>query len=964
LQYRTKSGCEGTAYYFKIVIYNKPVADFVVRGSGDICGNTPVYFNSKVSGNNEHYYWDMGDGTATTGYAPQHQYRQAGSYTVMLITVNGLCRDTMVKKDIVRVIQPFPKIKTVTNTCEGDRTEVMFADASTGADSLTWVWGDGQQQSVDTATTGLSHRYSGTGSYKVVLIAHKDQCHTRDSVIVHVLKKQSPSFITDKQIICKDDHINYTIDNLQYNPGFNYYYISPYWPANFLYKDNSVFTGQRGYNGVNNYIINGWLGNIQPDKDSLAVIVKSAYFGCFDTSNYVPVAIQTPSAGFKVLKEPQCLNSPAIFLDTSHASGNSRLVGHTWQMGDGQSIYVENKDTVIYSYSHPGYYHVTLSVTDDKGCSASSSTAGTTVLVKGPEAKFSPSGDHLPRGSTIEFYNRSITIGSSQVEYHWDFGDGQKAVGFNASHQYPLPGNYDVQLVAKDPGTGCTSAYHYTIHIEPFNAGFRYSGTTLASHDCYPLQIQFTNTSFNYSKLKWDFGDGTLLYNVSNPSHIYKEAGTYIVKLEVVNYYGEVKNYYDTLHLQPPIASVQVTPSNACLGDPVTLKFSGSSDLKYSWDLGDGHILKGSDSLSKYVFSRAGEFKPGIIISNGDGCITAFSLQDAIKIHDKPVLAANPSQPIICRGASQIIQLSGAVRYEWSPADGVSDAHAAAPVINPQQSTTYQIKFWDAWACSNYDSLWVEVIAPPSLWIAEDTAICRGDSFMIRAGGADIYSWIDETAGLSAVHINNPNAKPDQSILYTLQGTDRMGCFADTANIRVTVMDLPTVELSPELDVMPGQSLPLEPQLSSDVQVITWTPATYLSCSDCISPVCRPENDMEYLVNVSNSNHCTATAKLKVKLICDETRVAIPNAFTPNADGKNDLFVIKGISRIRHLLIYNRWGQKIFERKDFAASDPAGCWNGTIGGYPAETGTYVYYVEMECPEGGMFYRKGTVTLIR
>lgn len=964
LQYRTKSGCESTAYYNKIVIYNKPVADFVVRGSGDICGNTPAYFNSKVSGNNEHYYWDLGDGTATTGYAPQHQYRVAGSYTVMLITVNGLCRDTMVKKDIVRVTQPFPKIKTVTNTCEGDRTEVVFADASTGADSLTWVWGDGQQQNAATTTTGISHRYSGTGSYKVVLIAHKDQCHTRDSVIARVMKKQSPRLTTDKQLVCKDGRINYTIDKLQDNPGFDIYHASPYWVTNFLYSDNSVYTGQSGLNSNYTYIKSGWLANIQPGKDSIAAIVKSAYFGCFDTSNYVPVAIQSPSAGFKVLKEPQCLNSIAIFLDTSHASDNSRLVGHTWQMGDGQSIYVENKDTVIYSYSHPGYYHVTLSVTDDKGCSAASSTAGTTVSVKGPEAKFNPSGDHLPKGSTIEFYNRSITTGSSQVEYYWDFGDGQKAVGFNAAHQYPLPGNYEVKLVAKDPTTGCVSADYYTIHIEPFNAGFRYSGSTLASHDCYPLQIQFTNTSVNYSKLKWDFGDGTLVYNISNPSHIYKEAGTYIVKLEVVNYNGEVKSYFDTLHLQPPIAFVQVTPSNACLGDPVTLKFNGSSDLKYSWDLGDGHILKGNDSLTNYVFSHAGEFNPRIMFGNGDGCITFFKLKDTIKIHDKPLLAVNPSQPVICRGTAQNVQLSGGDRYEWSPADGVSDTHAAAPLLNPSQSSKYQIKLWDAWGCSNYDSLWVEVIAPPSIWIAADTAICRGDSFMIRAGGADRYSWIDETGGLNDIHINNPLAKPDRSILYTLLGSDRMGCFTDTASLRVTVMDLPTVDLSPELDVMPGQALPLEAHVSPDVQVITWTPTAYLSCVNCITPVCRPEQDMEYIAKVSNADRCTATAKVKVKLICDETRVAIPNAFTPNSDGKNDLFVIRGISRIRHLLIYNRWGQKIFERRNFVASDPAGCWNGTIGGFPAETGTYVYYVEMECPEGGMFFRKGTVTLIR
>jgi gliding motility-associated-like protein len=101
-----------------------------------------------------------------------------------------------------------------------------------------------------------------------------------------------------------------------------------------------------------------------------------------------------------------------------------------------------------------------------------------------------------------------------------------------------------------------------------------------------------------------------------------------------------------------------------------------------------------------------------------------------------------------------------------------------------------------------------------------------------------------------------------------------------------------------------------------------------------------------------------------VKMLCAESRVAIPNAFAPNGNGKNDVFIIKGISVVKHLMIFNRWGQKVFERKNFIASDRSMCWDGTFNGYPAAEGTYVYFAEMQCPSGGTFSRKGTVVLVR
>ena len=120
------------------------------------------------------------------------------------------------------------------------------------------------------------------------------------------------------------------------------------------------------------------------------------------------------------------------------------------------------------------------------------------------------------------------------------------------------------------------------------------------------------------------------------------------------------------------------------------------------------------------------------------------------------------------------------------------------------------------------------------------------------------------------------------------------------------------------------------------------------------------------MVQVKNTWGCTASDTMIIKIKCAVSNVYIPNSFTPDFDGKNDLFYIKGsgVNVIKNLRIYNRWGRVIFEKENFGIDDPAFGWNGTFNGLPAETGTYVYYAELECISGEPFIKKGTVTLVR
>jgi gliding motility-associated-like protein len=236
----------------------------------------------------------------------------------------------------------------------------------------------------------------------------------------------------------------------------------------------------------------------------------------------------------------------------------------------------------------------------------------------------------------------------------------------------------------------------------------------------------------------------------------------------------------------------------------------------------------------------------------------------------------------------------------------------------------------------------------------------------LNASGAASYQWIGNTAGLSGTSIAGPVARPLSTSTYTVVGTDQHNCFKDTAAVTITVRSLPAVSAGPDLQLPGNIPYQLSATGSPDVVSWQWSPAEGLSCTNCASPMLTPKMEKQYVVTVRNQWGCTAKDSLLVKLDCATNHVYFTNAFTPNNDGKNDVFFVagSGVKVVKYLRIYSRWGDIVFERTNFAINNRSAGWNGLIKGQPAETGTYVYVAELECSSGLLFTRKGTVTVVR
>ena len=142
---------------------------------------------------------------------------------------------------------------------------------------------------------------------------------------------------------------------------------------------------------------------------------------------------------------------------------------------------------------------------------------------------------------------------------------------------------------------------------------------------------------------------------------------------------------------------------------------------------------------------------------------------------------------------------------------------------------------------------------------------------------------------------------------------------------------------------MVGSSLTLLPVFSQDVTGYSWSPSSYLDCTDCPFPVATPREPIAYTITVRNDQQCEASDTRMINLLCNNESVFVPNTFTPNDDGVNDIFYPRGngIKSVKHLRVYNRWGQLIFERLNFNTDDRNAGWDGTFKGQKLSPDVYV-----------------------
>ncbi|HVY75398.1 MAG TPA: PKD domain-containing protein [Puia sp.] len=980
LSFTTNHGCTGTAFPPDTVrVYPIPHALFNAMDSLP-CTNNQAEIFTNLWDSAYQFRWLYGDGSSdiNNDIYHLHYYNQEGNYLMTLIASSPGCKpDTFSLTRYVKTT-PLPYGQSI-NTCDSNRLGVIITDSTTGASEYIWSYGDGSVNDTDyTYLPQRVHEYPDSSAvYNASLTAVFGSCIQTAPVPVYVLPVQHPVLSSSADTICQNGSLPVRISGLDTNyrsiaNGSGVYYDIVAWQ----FSDGTTMAPQ-GNTGFQT-IYNGNLSKLKPGEDSVRVIIRSNIFGCYDTSNFIPIHINGPVAVFGA-QDDICYSSPVIFTDSSYGTNGVPITQWVWNFGDGNSLTRTTADTVMHYYAFPGNYTPTLTVTDSLGCTAKVKLAINKVTVLGSKADFYWSPVNIAPGSPVTFYNSSITnLGAT---FQWFFkSDGSTSTDPDSVvHTFTNIGYDTVRLVASATTAGtCADTSVQLVIVNNLAASFTYTTQYIDHANCPPMVAYFVSTTKNAISLHWDFGDGATADNNPNPSHTYNLPGTYVITLTAYGANGLTTSCQDSLTVKGPYAVLYSSLLQACIPAIDTLHATASYADSYTWDFGDGTIISTTDTLATHQYILPGLFTPALIMTDSTGCQVTFRydkqlLMDTLHISPDPAI-------ILCdtgiawfspKVMSYVADSLGmALTWHWdfgtgAPGDTSNIANDHFTYTSPGDYLA-RVQVSSPIGCVGTATDTVHVVPPLSLSYRKDTTICPGFPAPLAVTGADSYQWLPD-ASLSNIQGGTAIARPATTTVYKVIGQDRYHCYIDTALLKVEVAPLPTVGFNPTVITIPGGSnTVLNPITSADVVKWNWSPMSYLSCDTCATPAVVAPSEITYTLTVTNNFGCTASADISIRLSCSGKGVYIPNAFSPNHDGNNDLFypVGSGVKGIKIFQVYSRWGQLLFSKQNFALNDHSFGWDGTLNGIAQPAGTYVYMAEVECYTGEVYLLKGTVELLR
>lgn len=940
----TNGGCSYTTYDTINVVNENPSFKYAALET-NFCKYDSIRFTATNydPDNIKTFQWDFGDGVMTNAGTQNdevyHIYNSAQTFKPLLIIkdVNN-CIDTINKNIEVQVFGPNADFTNKEGDCIN--STIQFNDASTtdGVHAITkWIWNYGDGSAPDTLTAApFKHTYIQKGMYDVQLKIFDDNgCYDKKTNYSAVqITKPVAGFTTADTISCSGNKVQFLDSSfgvaLEYTWDFGDGKTST--DASPLHS----FSGEGYYN--------------------IQLSLKDKY-GCTDTilkPQFIHVA--NPVAGFN-LADSLFLCPPAK-IDPENTSVN--FTSLTWDFGDG------NTSTEIapeHFYTTPGNFNLQLIA---KGYGNCYDTLTKLFVLKGPFAQLT----YLPFTGCNPLKVTFSAKAKNTTGFIWDYGDGVAHISSdsNTVYEYAKPGKFLPQLVVVDSG-GCRVPVVNPDTIVVYGVDAKYAANRVQGVCDSTLYNFIDSSNALYDEVlsyKWKFGDGDSS-ELENPSHYYTVPSIYNTTLNILTKNGCENSYAMPLDVSID-STVQISadiPDNACVNALVPFSAGPVSNLSDSltwhWNLGDGTTSINKDTI--HAFAGANTYNVFVTATTVAGCTDTVSKQ--IRIDPLPLVDAGIDS-FICLGQSITLNASGASTYNWMDDASLSCTNCEAPVANPETNTTYYLSGTNNFGCSAIDSVNITVKQPADVFLTAPDTICVGTTIQLSATGAELYNW-QPASSVSNSTDSVTSSTPSSTTLFTVIGKDSKGCFSDTASATVHVFPYPALQITDSVvTVNAGDSYQVSLQSSPDVITWQWYPLNDISCTICPQPVIKPMHDETYTVTAKNIAGCSAEQHITITVLCKDQNLFIPNTFSPNGDGMNDIFYPrgKGLFVIKSFRIFNRWGAMVFQENNFPPNQQSYGWNGKYRGNALPPDVYVYVIEVMCSNGVVLSSKGNVTLLR
>lgn len=916
-----------------------------------VCAFQPVQFTDLTPPPVNEWHWDFGDGVSSNLQNPLHEFSDTGKFTIKLVALNNGCPDSIVFLDYIYVLPPVAKF-LFTNSCS-NRLQYTFSDQSIGP-VATWFWnfGDG----VTSTLQNPVHTFPGLGTYNVTLTVTSGSCSHSVTHPVNVID-ENPSFTADRVVACKISDVLFQPTNITSS-----HIVSYFW--DFGNTDTVTTTAPQH---VTTYGNSGYY---------TVTLVTTDINGCKDTitrNNYI--RINGPIANFSATNVTGCVGLTTTFNDLSTPDGLNAITNWHWDFGDGSSQNF-SAPPFRHVYSIPGTFSVHLRITDASGC-VDSVVKFNIVSTSNPKADFLSYDSLTCPNARVQFYNTSSPPPADYVSF-WDFGDGNINTTNNSPiNYYALPGDYTVKLKITD-SHGCSDSITRNLYIHVKNpvAGFTVNDS---ASSCTPFEVDFTNTSQYYIFSSWNFGNGGTS-TLTNPTVYYTLPGTYIVTLYAISPGFCVDSTKKTITVYDTAgARVNYNPLSGCKPLSVNLNVLTSGNPgTFIWDYGDGTVDSSLVPNASHIYNVFGNYVPKVILKDPAGCLIPLTGPDTIRINGAEAKFGFDAHLFCDSGMVHFVdstEFNDAItQYSWDFGDGTTSTQQS-PAHQYARPGLYSVTLSVQTLSGCFDSLHlpdtIKVVQSPLIDITGDTSVCVNDAMLLNG----VFLRSDTSATLWSWHFPNGNNAGGQNpgqetyitpgtFTVTTSAINSSGC-TDTTATGIIIYPLPVATLPGTITMQAGFPVTINATYPSNVTNYLWAPSSTLSCINCPEPIANPKLNTNYTVIYVDSNGCKNSGLVTVIVICKNANVFMPNSFSPNSDGINDAFYPRGrgINRARVLRVFDRWGEVVFEAKDFPINDPAFGWDGKFKGNKPQPGVYVYQVEFYCDNGDVIRFEGNVALI-
>jgi gliding motility-associated-like protein len=856
------------------------------------------------------YAWSNGANTESLSNL------SAGTYEVVVTDANGCTQTTSIEIED----KPFEVIVNVTNAnCENSADGFADVDITNGGlPPYQYSWSNGSNE---VNTTDL-----GPGQYSVIVT---DATGCSQEAPFEIIPNATIEAAFDYEVVdCTEDGIVVEFKDLSAQNGTN----ATAWQWN-------LSTTQSSNQQNPTFLIT--------DENVTAELTITNPEGCTDV---IAQDFQLETINYSLEPAYEVCQTAYHELNLDVSNSNVTI---DWAP-DNLILSGDGTTNPVFSTADVGTFTVEVTMENTYGCII---TDQVQITVE-EAASIDPASFSFKQCShlTVDF-----EVSGSVSDYVWFFdypnNPTATASGTTATFDYPAQGTY---TVAVEPVGECAETQYLTVEVgEGAIADF-----TADISECEnPVQIQFNDNSFvpngNVVSYSWDFGaNGTS--NEPNPSLTIDADQNVEASLTIE--FGDgctvtVEQNYDVAMFNPP--SVVNQHFTCAAGEEVELNPGGDPNFTYQWSPSS---LVNDPTAANPIATVNGTTTFNVVITDP---ITNCSTTEQVLLElPASALALLPLEDVTSCDFEQVTLVAEAnmdVDIIWSLDPNFSTTYTTdseivvtpgnAPVTFYVQATTQDgCVATEEVTVSNFDT---------GLSFDNAFKVCEGQMFEVE------FPNVNPESDFTAWSPYNPYTNPiNTSTQFSFEFSNGFGCEG-TGSFHVQIMEFPE-ELAIEVDpdgVFPGETAQLAVNYNENF-TYNWSPNQTLTNGHVFNPIARPLQTTTYTVEVTDEETgCRDSEQVTVNVkesVCEEPYLYIPNAFTPNKDGVNDVLYVRGenIDEV-YMTIYNRWGEKVFETESLNEG-----WDGTFNGKTVSGDVYGYYLKIICYGGREFFKKGNVTVLR